>query len=322
MRPSYEITAEILKLVSSVSEKIGKVKAGFLDRPPSFLAKQNRARTVHSSLGIEGNTLTIEQITAIIDNKRVRGPNHEIPEVENGIKVYNRLRRINPYQSGSFLTAHRQFMKGLIDNPGKYRTGGVGIMKGSEVSHLAPPAGNVPTLMNDLFKYLKTFNEHTLIKSCVCHYEVEFIHPFIDGNGRMGRLWQTLVLMKDYPVFEYLPFETHIWQSGEDYYKALSGSDKAGESTAFIEYMLDVIDLSLEERLKYINRNLTEKDRIDYFLSLGHTKFARKDYMKVFRDISTATASRDLNKGVDAGVFVKTGFKNKTMYYLKDKEEH
>lgn len=207
-------------------------------------------------------------------------------------------------------------MANLIEDAGKYRKQGVGIMKGSQVEHYAPPYENVPFLMKDLFDYLKSSEEIELIKSCVFHYEMEFIHPFLDGNGRMGRLWQTLILMEKYPVFEYLPFETLISKDLEKYYKALAQSDKSGNSTAFIEYMLGVIDTSLDELLDFNSRTLTGKDRLEYFLSLNKREFTRKDYMVVFKDISGATASRDLKKGVELQLFKKEGDRNKTRYLI------
>jgi Fic family protein len=168
--------------------------------------------------------------------------------------------------------------------------------------------------MNDLFSYLKGNEDLTLIKSCVFHYEMEFIHPFLDGNGRMGRLWQTVILMNKYPVFEFLPFETLISQTQQDYYNALGKSDKEGNSTIFIEYMLDVIEKSLIELLNFNNRILSDIDRLEYFIALGKKEFSRKDYMNVFKDISSATASRDLKKGLELNMFEKTGIKNKTIY--------
>ena len=171
--------------------------------------------------------------------------------------------------------------------------------------------------MKDLFNYLKNTEELTLIKSCVFHYEMEFIHPFLDGNGRMGRLWQTLILMSEYPVFEFLPFETLISETQDDYYKSLSLSDMSGESTLFIEYILGVIDQSLESILNYNNRVLKDIDRLEYFLSLGIKDFNRKDYMNVFKDLSSATASRDLKKGVDLNMFDSFENMNKTKYRVK-----
>jgi Fic family protein len=207
-------------------------------------------------------------------------------------------------------------MKNLIEFPGAYRKQTVGIVTGSKVEHVAPPFENVPILMKELFKYLKQSKEIELIKSCVFHYELEFIHPFLDGNGRMGRLWQTLVLMKKYPIFEFLPFETIISQNEKDYSRALAQSDKAGNSTAFIEYMLGVINNAMDQILNFNNRTLTENDRLEYFISLNINEFSRKDYMNIFKDISSATASRDLKRGVEVGLFKKTGTMNKTTYHI------
>jgi len=315
-KPPYEITSKILKLISTISEKIGEVNASFLDKPSPKLRKQNRIKTIHSSLKIEGNTLTESQITALLENKRIIGPKKDVIEVLNAIEIYNQLIDYDSKSEKSFLKAHKILMNGLIENEGKYRKQGVGIVKGSKVEHLAPPFENVPFLMKDLFNYLRKSDEIELIKSCVFHYEMEFIHPFIDGNGRMGRLWQTLILIDKYSVFEFLPFETIISNDQEQYYKALSQSDKEGKSTKFIEYMLNVIDLSISDLLDFNNRTLTEKDRLEYFVSLNKVEFTRKDYMNVFKDISSATASRDLKKGIELKLFEKEGEKNKTIYKL------
>lgn|SRR5690554_430001 len=317
MKPPYEITPKILRLITSISEKIGAANAHFLNRPSPKLRKQNRIKTIHSSLKIEGNHLTEEQITALLENKRVIGPKKDVVEVLNAIEVYQNLGKYNPNNEQSFLKAHLKLMEGLLEQPGEYRKQGVGIVKGSQVAHLAPPFDNVPFLMKDLFDYLKEGDEIELIKSCVFHYEMEFIHPFIDGNGRMGRLWQTLILMEKHPLFEFLPFETLISNDQEKYYKALSESDKSGQSTKFIEYMLNVIDTSLSELLNFSNRTLNEEDRLEYFVSLNKTEFSRKDYMTIFKDISSATASRDLKKGVELALFEKFGERNKTIYRLK-----
>lgn len=316
MKPPYEITTSILKLIASISEKIGQVNAVYLVKQSPQLRKQNRIKTIHSSLQIEGNTLTEEQITAIIENKRVLAPQKDIAEVLNALDVYDKLKTFKPHTEKSFLEAHQILMKGLVENSGSYRKNSVGIVKGSKLAHLAPPAENLSFLMKDLFNYVKNKEELTLIKACVFHYEMEFIHPFLDGNGRMGRLWQTVILMNEYPVFEFLPIETIISATQENYYKALSISDKQGKSTVFIEYMLDVIDKALFELLKFNNRILTDNDRLDYFISLGKKEFKRNDYMNVFKDISSATASRDLKKGIDLNIFEKTGDKNKTIYLI------
>jgi len=317
MKPPYDITPKVLKLISSISEKIGEVNANYLSRQSPQLRKQNRIKTIHSSLQIEGNTLTEVQITALIENKRVVGPQKDILEVLNAIKVYEKLDKYDFLSEKSFLKAHQVLMTGLISDAGKYRKQGVGIVKGTKLEHVAPPYKNVPYLMKDLFKYLKDSDELTLIRSCVFHYEMEFIHPFLDGNGRMGRLWQTLILMSEYPIFEFLPFETLISKTQKEYYKSLAMSDKLGKSTSFIEYMLRVIDQSLESILTYNNRILKDTDRLEHFISLGIKSFTRKDYMNVFKNLSSATASRDLKKGVELKMFKSIGNKNKTEYIFK-----
>ncbi|PKD18643.1 cell filamentation protein Fic [Salegentibacter salinarum] len=316
MKPPYDITSTILKSITAISEKIGAINANYLNKPSPKLRKENKIKTIHSSLKIEGNSLTEEQITALLEHKRIIGPKKDVKEVINAIEIYEHLENYNAFDEKSFLKCHKHLMKNLIEDAGKYRNQGVGIMKGSEVEHFAPPHQNVPFLMKDLFDYLKKSEEIELIKSCVFHYEMEFIHPFLDGNGRMGRLWQTLILMEKYPIFEYIPFETLISKDQEKYYAALSKSDKAGNSTSFIEYMLDVIEKSLNELLGFNQRTFTEKDRLEYFVSLNKREFTRKDYMDIFKDISGATASRDLKKGVELNLFQKTGEKNKTKYKL------
>ncbi|MDI1316133.1 Fic family protein [Flavobacterium sp.] len=317
MKPPYEITPKILKLISSISEKIGEVNANYLSKQSPQLRKQNRIKTIHSSLQIEGNTLTEEQITALIENKRVIGPEKDVLEVLNAIKVYEKLEKYKFSSDKSFLNAHFQLMNGLIESAGKYRKQGVGIVKGTNVEHIAPPYENVPHLMKDLFEYLKDSDELTLIKSCVFHYEMEFIHPFLDGNGRMGRLWQTLILIDEYPVFEFLPFETLISKTQDEYYKSLALCDKSGKSTIFIEYMLGIIEKSLGTLLNYNNRVLKDIDRLEYFLKLGIKEFNRKDYMNIFKDLSSATASRDLKKGMEMHMFKSVGNLNKTRYIVK-----
>ena len=319
MKPPYQLIPEILKLITSVSQKIGEINAKLLVKQNPKLRKQNQIKTIHSSLSIEGNTLTEEQITAIIENKRVVGPEKDIKEVLNALEVYTQLKNLKYRSQKDFIKAHQKLMNDLIEQPGKYRTKGVGIVKGSKIEHLAPPHGKVPFLMTELFNYLNDEKELTLIKSCIFHYEMEFIHPFIDGNGRMGRLWQTLILMEEYPLFEFLPFETLISKYQTDYYHALSSSDKEGESTKFIEFMLNIIDQSLSELLEIGSKKLNETERLEIFIENLSHEFTRKDYLKHYKEISTATASRDLKNGVSMGLIEKFGDK-KTTYYTKTKK--
>lgn len=314
MNPSYDITPPILKRIASISEKLGELNAYHSDRPSPQLRKQNRIRTIYSSLKIEGNTLTEEQITAILEDKLVIGPQKDIIEVNNAIQVYNDLSDFTFNSEKSFLKAHAVLLKNLVSDAGKYRKQGVGIVKGEKVEHIAPSYDRVPFLMKDLFQYLKKSDDPVLIKSCVFHYELEFIHPFLDGNGRMGRLWQTLTLMNEYPLFEFLPFETLINKYQEDYYKSISISDKEGKSTQFIAFMLNIIDESLSELIDRQKPPVSDIERLTYFIEMQNGSFSRKDYLTVFKNISTATASRDLLKGIELGLIQKRGDKNTSVY--------
>ena len=212
MKPPYEITGKILNLVASISEKIGEVNAVHLNRPPTELRKKNRIKTIQSSLEIEGNTMTVEQITDLLNNKRVIAPQKDIIEVKNAINVYNQLNKFKVYDLKSLCKAHKVLMNELIEKPGELRKSSVGIVKGSDIAHMAPPGDMVYPLMLELFNYLKNDDDLMLIKSCVFHYEFEFIHPFSDGNGRMGRMWQTLILYKWKKIFGWLPVMTMmVW---------------------------------------------------------------------------------------------------------------
>lgn len=245
--PPFTITAKSIDLISRISEKVGEINS--LENSPHRieLRKQNRIKTIHSSLAIENNSLSIEQITAIIEGKRVLGAPNEIQEVKNAIQAYELLLSLNPYEEKDLLKAHGLMMKDLVSRNGKYRNDGVGIFDGEQVVHLAPPADRVPLLMADLFEWLKTSEVHPLIKSCVFHYEFEFIHPFQDGNGRMGRLWQTVILKNWKDIFAWLPVETLVKENQADYYKALSASDSNADSTLFTEFMLSLILKTIEE---------------------------------------------------------------------------
>ena len=320
MKPPFDITNKILQLISSISEKIGEVNSAHLYRPPTELRKKNRIKTIQSSLEIEGNTLTVEQITDLINNKRVLAPQKDILEVKNAIDLHGDLNSFNPYDLNSLLKAHKVLMNNLISDAGKLRKKSVGIIKGSQVTHVAPPESLVKGHLIDLLNYLKKDDDLFLIKSCVFHYEFEFIHPFTDGNGRMGRLWQTIILKEYSPVFEYLPIETLIKERKVDYYKALEHSDKQGKSTVFIEFMLRIIEQALENLLKTQNRRLTSEERIaSYKVNMGSNWFTRQDYLRSFKEISAPTASRDLKEAVGKNILEKTGEKRTTQYRFKIK---
>ena len=315
MKPPYEITNNIIASISSISERIGEVNAAHLNKPPTELRRKNRIKTIQSSLEIEGNTLTISQVTDILDNKRILAPGKDILEVQNAIKVYQDLSKFYTYELKSMCNAHRILMNNLIEHPGKLRTSAVGIAKGSNIEHIAPPGELVFALMSNLFDYLKNDDDLILIKSCVFHYEFEFIHPFVDGNGRMGRLWQTIILLEYSSVFEFLHIEALVKERQQEYYHVLGKSDKEGTSTAFIEFMLDIINIALEDLLKVQNVTLTISERIMHFKNnIGLASFNRQDYMRFFKNISPATASRDLKFAADKGVVEKRGDKRMTKY--------
>ena len=236
--PPYTLTPAILILVAEISEIIGRYNLLAEQNPAPRLRRENRIRTIHASLAIENNTLTLEQVTAVIEGKRVLGHPREIQEVRNAFATYEALDTWNPGTEEDLLAAHDLLMRGLVDETGRYRSGGVGIFQGKQLVHMPPPADRVPTLMADLLGWLKETTEHPLVSSCVFHYEFEFIHPFSDGNGRMGRLWQTLILRTWKPLFTYLPVETVIHDRQAEYYRVLAGADQRADATSFIEFML------------------------------------------------------------------------------------
>jgi Fic family protein len=315
MKPPYSITPVILSLISTISEKLGAINANYLQAPRTELRKANQIKTIHSTLEIEGNTLSVDQVTAVIENKRVIAPQKDILEVKNAIKVYDAFQSFNALSLPSFLKAHALLMKGLIPMPGKFRTAGAGIVKGSKLTHLAPKANMVKALMNDLFSYLKNDKDLLLIKSCVFHYELEFIHPFVDGNGRMGRLWQSVILKELNPIFVFLPVELIIKQRQSEYYKVLEKSDKSGNSTLFIEFILAAIDEALSMQVNQRRAPVTAEERIKIFREqFGKNEFSRKDYLEYFKEISAPTASRDLKSAVEQKIIKRRGDKRTAVY--------
>lgn len=257
-QPPFTVTSKIIDLISRISERIGEINS--LESSPRNvqLRRMNRIKTIHSSLAIENNSLSLEQITAIIEGKHVLGAPNEIQEVKNAVQAYDLLLSLDSTNEDDLLRAHSLMMSDLVNQNGKYRTGGVGIFDGSDVVHIAPPAERVPALMADLFDWLKNSDVHPLIKSCVFHYEFEFIHPFQDGNGRMGRLWQTVILKDWKDVFAWLPVETLIKEHQAEYYKALNTSDSNADSTIFTEFMLNLLEKSIEEIIA-IEKRVTVK---------------------------------------------------------------
>lgn len=239
--PPFTLNAEILGYIAKICELMGRLSttdemAGMLR-----LRRIHRIRTIQGSLAIEGNTLTEAQITAILEGKRVIAPPREVQEVKNALSAYEHFHHWCPEKEEDLLEAHRLLMSGLIDDAGFYRAGGVGVMSGGSVIHMAPPADRVHQLMADLLSWLSTSTIHPLVSSSVFHYEFEFIHPFSDGNGRMGRLWQSLILAKWNPVFAHLPVESLVFERQEAYYRALQESTRESDSASFIVFMLGAL---------------------------------------------------------------------------------
>ena len=237
--PPFTITSEVMRLVSEISEQVGIVTTLLGDNVPSpMLRKANRIKTIHSSLAIEHNTLSLKQVTAIIDGKHVLGAPNEIQEVKNALQAYHLMSELDAFKEKDLLKAHELMMMALVDKSGQYRQAGVGVFDGDKCIHMAPPADRVPQLMHDLFEWVRKTDVHPLVSSCVFHYEFEFIHPFIDGNGRMGRYWQTMLLSRWKGIFAWIPVETIVKEHQQEYYDVIARCDAAGNSTAFIEFML------------------------------------------------------------------------------------
>jgi len=315
MKPPYEITNKILFLYGQITEALGLCRSLLLLKPEARLRKQNRIKTIYSSLAIEGNTLNIEHVTALIENYRVIGPKKDILEVQNAIKAYDQLSEYDPFSINDFLKAHKVLMEGLVGSSGQFRRKQVGILRGSEVQHVAPSQSMVPILMNSLFDYTKKDPDIDIIKSCVFHYEMEFIHPFEDGNGRMGRFWQTRLLMQVNPIFEYVPIEEAIKNNQKMYYKSLADADNSGKSTVFIEFMLEAINQTLRNTIDESNPGTIDyKKRADSALAQLNGWFDRKEYMKINKGISSATASRDLKQLLDDGRIEASGSGRMTRY--------
>ena len=241
------MTDKIMNLVADVSEQIGRIKVLSHGNLNPHLRKENRIRTIHSSLAIEHNSLSLEQVTAVVNGKHILGNPNEIREVKNAYDTYEMMLVLNPYSVKDLLKAHKMMMKDLIPENGKFRSGGVGVFDGDVVVHMAPPASLVPGEIQDLFAWYKKSEIHPLIRSSIFHYEFEFIHPFADGNGRMGRMWHSLLLGRWNEIFYWLPVEELIRSRQQEYYNALNKSDRESDSSTFVEFMLEILLDTLRE---------------------------------------------------------------------------
>lgn len=246
-QPPFTLSARAVTLVAEISAQIERYVIRLEQRDALRLRRASRIRTIHSSLAIEGNTLSLKQVTDILDGKRVMAPPRDMQEVRNAIATYELATTLNPYSIEELLRAHGCMMAELMESAGAFRTGEVGVLTGEQVIHIAPPAGLVPQLIADLFDWLRTSREHLLLRSCVFHYEFEFIHPFADGNGRIGRLWQSLILSKLHPLFLHLPVETMVHDNQKGYYQAIRDSTDQANAGMFVDFMLERILEALEQ---------------------------------------------------------------------------
>ncbi|MBI9009752.1 MAG: Fic family protein [Tenericutes bacterium] len=280
-KPPYTVTSKMINIISAIMKQIGRLTSNSgLDNKPQ-LRRTNKINSIYSSLAIENNALTKNQVRDIINGKLVIGPRRDILEVQNAIKVYDNFLEIKPFTESDLLKYHRIMMESLVEDAGRYRLGQEGVFEGDKVIHLAPPADRVPSLMSDLFDYLNNCEENLFIKSSVFHYEFEFIHPFSDGNGRMGRLWQTCLLASDEEIFSYLPIESIIKERQQQYYDSIALSTTVGNSNIFIEFILDSI-------LETVNRIVEEAGKQGHYQSVQVKKLLQvmnEDYPYTLREL-------------------------------------
>lgn len=309
-KPPFEITTFILDKVAEIAELVGQVTAtsGLSTNP--MLRRTNRIRTIHSSLAIEQNTLSLEQVTAVINGKRVIAPPKDIAEVKNAFEIYEMMDSLNPYSVDDLLKAHAVMTRGLTQESGYFRSGPVGVVdKQGDILHFGSLPDYAPGLTIELLDWVRDSNIHMLIKSCVFHYELEVIHPFADGNGRIGRLWHTLLLTQWKPLFAWLPVESIIHDQQDEYYAAINRSNAEAESTAFIEFMLSAIQEALEEAVQTsgVAENMSTDElrwyKIKQYLKKNDT-ITNADVRQLFQ-VSSATANRILAKLVDEGKIQK-----------------
>ncbi len=321
--PPCQITSEIVNTLAAIAESIGQLEGVNLIQPGPQLRRKNRIRTIQASLAIEGNSLTRNQVTALLDKKRVIGPPQDILEVQNAITAYRRLAEFKPLAMDSLLEAHGIMMKGLVADPGSLRQGPIGVIRENNIFHEAPHWKKVELMMQALFHYLNGSDDHLLIKSSRFHFQLEHIHPFIDGNGRIGRLCQTLLLMLYHPVFEFLPVEHLIHERQQEYYGAVAKGDDTGDCTVFVAFILAQIEKSLKQLIEETRGvTLTAGNRLGIArTAFGEKTFSRKEYQNLLKTISTATASRDLHQGVMMGLLKRSGDKRTSVYQFKPKKE-
>ena len=329
-QPPFSITPTVLNLVVEIGELLGHWSAKRGQTSP-LLRKENRIRTIQASLAIEHNSLSMEQVTALLEGKRVLAPAKDIQEVRNAIRAYELMPGWHKANISDLLAAHKTLMIGLVDSPGVLRSGNVGIYRGTQVVHMAPPATQVPRLIADLLSWLEQTDLHHLIASSVFHYEFEFIHPFADGNGRMGRLWQTLILSQWRQELAWLPVETLIHHQQERYYEILGLCDKTSDCTLFVTWMLQNVVAALKEGLETsfvvseemseemseeIDAKLTEQE-VSILRLLTATPDLTARALAEILGISARTVERYLQGLQAKGKLIRTGAKKGGRWLVK-----
>ena len=311
-KPPFEITNRMIGYVAEIAELLGKLNVTNALSSNPTLRRSNRIRTIYGSLAIEQNTLSLEQVTAVLNGKHVLAPPKDIAEVKNAYEIYERLDELDPFSVDDLLTAHAIMTRGLIEESGMFRTRPVGVVDSEgHVLHFGTLPQYVPDLVMELLEWAKVSEVHMLIRSCVFHYELELIHPFADGNGRVGRLWHTLLLSKWNPAFAWLPVESIIHNRQQEYYAAINASNDAGESTVFIEFMMSAIKASLMEAISTSDEMSDGKmdkatlrwKKIEEYLKT-HDYIMNADVRELF-GVSAATANRILAELASDGILLK-----------------
>lgn len=324
-KPPFEITTAILDDIAEIAELVGHVNASQDLSANPTLRRTNRIRTIYSSLAIEQNTLSLDQVTAVLNGKRVIAPPKDIAEVKNAYEIYEMMESLNPYSVDDLLSAHGVMTRGLVDESGCFRSGPVGVVdKQGNILHFGTLPDYVPGLVMELLNWVRKSDFHMLIKSCVFHYELELIHPFADGNGRIGRLWHTLLLTQWKPMFAWLPVESIIHDRQDEYYRAINRSNNEAESTVFIEFMLSAMKEALMEAVQVRNtENMSREDQrwyqIKRFLKKNGT-ITNADVREMFR-VSSSTANRILAKMTDDGKIQKIRIGKSWGYIVIQKED-
>lgn len=321
-KPPFEITTSMLDKLAEIAELVGQVNAvvGLTTNPT--LRRTNRIRTIYSSLAIEQNTLSLEQVTAVLNGKRIIAPPKDIAEVKNAYEIYEMMDSLNPYSVDDLLNAHAVMTRGLTVESGCFRSKPVGVVdKQGNILHFGALPDYAPGLTRELLDWVRDSDIHMLIKSCVFHYELEVIHPFADGNGRIGRLWHTLLLTQWKPLFAWLPVESIIHDHQDEYYAAINRSNYEGESTAFIEFMLSAIQEALMEAAQTtdVAENMTTDElrryKVEGFLKKNNV-ITNADVRQLFQ-VSAATANRILAKLTDEGLLQKIRLGKSWGYTMK-----